>query len=243
MALPARFNKEAINKLIRVIEVLSFYYTMNRVLTKTYEKKFALWAAELRGIETWEELNNFINDNIAIEINEQRRFFKNNFSIRRENEISPLYRIKFIFGELDNYIRRVTYLSENSIQHYQRLQLEHILPKTAINIPAEYDDEYIYSNWVAKIGNLTLVESPINQSIGKLNDLKDHAWFRQKLRAYENSSVQLTKTLSSNSRIGKNSAYNKFIDEKMFKFDKWQTEDIELRQEMMKELMLDAWKL
>src|SRR5690606_8741719 len=102
MALNSSFSKEAINKLASALEILSFYYATNRVLTKTYERKFARWATEIRSIEGLEELDQFIASELKEEIEEQRREFSSGFGTKSRGNILPQYRIKFILGEIDN---------------------------------------------------------------------------------------------------------------------------------------------
>ena len=52
MALKDNIDKSIINLLSLNIESLVFYYSVNRILTKSYEEKFANWAAILRNTNT-----------------------------------------------------------------------------------------------------------------------------------------------------------------------------------------------
>ena len=244
MALDSSLDKSIVNRLAEALEILSFYYATNRVLTKTYERQFAKWATIIRNLKSEKALENFIQTELFKEIEEQRRAFSTSFGTKSRGNILPQYRIKFILGEIDNFIRRASNLSENSIKHFQGLEIEHILPQTPVNMPKEkFEDMHIYANWTERIGNLTLLEAPINQSIGKANDLSTNEWFGKKLNGYKSSSVELTKTLTGDTRIGQNSRYNQFVEQHLNSYDKWGTEQIEDRQDMQKKLMMEVWKL
>lgn len=244
MALDSSFYKTVINRLASALEVLSFYYATNRVLTKTYERQFARWASKIRSFRSEQELYEFIHSELKEEIEEQRRDFSSTFGSKSRGNILPQYRIKFILGEIDNLIRSKGNIGEKSIKHFQSMEIEHILPQTPENMPKnEFEDEFIYKQWTERIGNLTLLEAPINQSIGKANDLSSNEWFETKLDGYNNSEIQLTKTIKGDSRIGKNSQYNQTIDQYLKSFENWDTEKIEERQQMLMDLMMEIWKL
>lgn len=244
MALKSSFDKETVNKLANALEILAFYYASNRVLTKQYERQFANWAAMLRSYNSSDEIESFIETELAAEIDKQRREFDSVFTTKTQGDVLPQYRIKYMLGKVDAFIKEQSNLSSNSIKHYQKLEIEHILPQTPKNMPEdEFEDEFIYQNWVKRIGNLTLIESPINQALNKANDLSSIEWFEKKKKEYKNSDVQLTKTIPGNNRIGNQTAYNNFVAENLKSFPKWGTEAIENRQQMLKELMLEAWKL
>lgn len=244
MALKSSFDKKTVNKLANALEVLAFYYALNRVLTKQYERQFANWAAMIRSYNSSDEVDKFIETELAGQIDKQRRRFDSAFTTKTQGDILPQYRIKYILGKVDAFIKKKSNLSINSIKHYQKLEIEHILPQTPRNFPKnEYEDEFIYQNWVNRIGNLTLIESPINQALNKANDISNNEWFEKKKKEYKNSTVELTKTIVGNNRIGSDTSYNKFIENNLKSFDTWGTKAIEERQEMLNELMMKIWKL
>jgi hypothetical protein len=240
LALNDSFDLAAINLLGKNLEVLMFYYAMNKVLTKYYEDLFAKLAKIIRNIQNLEGLKHFINSDLAEVVQKQREAFSNSFDTRNQFDLQPQYRIKYVLGQAEDYIRKNTHLPCNNIDFYQQLHLEHILPQEGKNIPAELKTNY--NNWVYRIGNLTLLEGPINQSLNTANDLSSDVWFLTKTKAYQNSNIELTKTFNAN-KIGADTAYNRFVVEKLKHFDTWNAEKIQERQEMLKQLFLEVWKI
>lgn len=97
-------------------------------------------------------------------------------------------------------------------QFYNDLQIEHILPQSPKNgsIPLEFLSEEEYYSYVYRLGNVTLIESMINQAVNNYNDLSTDQWFYDKQSEYGKSSVCLTKLLDSKFYIGVNTALNRF---------------------------------
>ena len=243
LALKDSLNNEAINLLAKNVEALMFYYAMNKVLTKYYESLFADLAIRIREIKSIEELKKFIKEELSEAINKQRINFDSGFENRNQMDIQPQYRIKYIFGKVEEFIRMNVNFPSNNFSFYQEQQLEHILPQTGMNIPKDkYPEEYDYSNAVCKIGNLTLLEQPINGSLNFSNDISSNEWFKVKVNAYKNSNIILTKTFTNNS-IGKKTTYNKFVSEYLKHFDYWDRDTIKKRQQILKKLMLNTWTI
>jgi len=172
MALKDNTDNAIINLLASNIEGLVFYYSANRTLTKSYEEKFARWAAKLRSIVTIDDLRDFLLDDFKKELDEELMKFNSQFANRSQGDFNPQYRIKYIFGKIENYIRGKVNFPLANYSFYQSQQLEHILPQTGENIPKDkFPEYYDYQNAVTKFGNLTLLEAPINQSLNFSNDI------------------------------------------------------------------------
>lgn len=166
MALKDGLGNDIINLLSRNIESLLFYFAANRYLTKYYEEKFASWAILLRQVNSVSDLQTFLNGDFNIQLTEQQAKFNAEFNSKSETDFGPLYRVKYIFGTIDNFVRKKTFLIVNDFAFYQRQQIEHILPQIGINVPQDlYPNEFDYYNTVRRLGNLTLLEGPINQSL------------------------------------------------------------------------------
>lgn len=242
-ALPDNAPDEVVNLLAKNIESLVFYYAVNRTLTKSYEPKFANWAQKLRTITTKPNLELFLNDEFSKELTEQQNRFMGNFATKNQSELNPQYRIKYILGKVDEYIREKVHMPSADFSFYQGQQLEHILPQTGMNIPnALYPEPYDYTNTVQKFGNLTLLEAPINQSLNNTNDLSSDLWFETKKKAYLNSSIILTRTFSD-IKIGEQTAFNGFATKHLKTFNSWTMKEVAERQDIIKNLMTDIWKI
>jgi lysyl-tRNA synthetase class II len=125
----------------------------------------------------------------------------------------------------------------------QSLQIEHILPQTPGNnvIPPEFEDIEAYQTEVSRLGNVTLLESMINQAVNNLNDLTSD-WFTAKQVEYVKSNVVMTNMLDPNYQIGKNTGLNRFRDSIPQSFNSWGKESIEKRQNVLMELAFETWK-
>lgn len=243
LALKDSFEKKEINLLAKNLEVLMFYYATNKVLTKYYESLFAELSVKIRSLNSLSDLQTFIKSELGPIIDKQKQAFEANFDNRNQAELLPQYRIKYILGKVEDYIRIKGNLPINNLSYYQDQHLEHILPQSGENIPTDlYPQTWDYNNAVYKIGNLTLLEGPINQSLNYSNDISSNNWFNVKTDAYKNSSIYLTKTFTEN-KIGQNTAFNKFVSENLKHYQNWNKETIISRQHVLKELMLKVWSV
>jgi hypothetical protein len=78
--------------------------------------------------------------------------------------------------------------------------------------------------------------------VNSFNDLAN-GWFRQKQNEYARSGLLSAKLLDSNFAIGQNTAANRLKSELCFEFMQWQKPDIDKRQAILLELVLDTWKI
>ncbi|RYX87140.1 DUF262 domain-containing protein [bacterium] len=243
MALPNNSAIELTNLLAKNIESLVFYYAVNRTLTKSYESLFANWANKLRLIKSLESLKEFLRDDFNKELVEQQSKFDSQFANKSQGDLNPQYRIKYILGKIEEYIRQKVNFPSANFLFYQNQQLEHILPQTGMNIPQnEYPQPYDYSNTVHRLGNLTLLEAPINQSLNYSNDISSNDWFDVKRAAYLNSNILITRTFSQ-IQIGEQTRFNGFATERLKTFATWNITSVNERQEIIKSLIQDIWKL
>mgnify|MGYP000421496183 CR=1 FL=1 len=196
LALNEALGDDAIELLSKQLETLIFYYIVTKEPTKNFERKFSNWAKELRNIKTEEELKKFVKDKFLAEIREREIRFKDMFLRLTQKDLGPLYRTKYILGRIEDHIREACNYPLNGLRHYQTLQLEHILPQTPKNgeIPEEFGSLEEYDSFVRRLGNLTLVEEPINKALNKVNNVIDEGWFNKKLEEYKKSKVFLTYT-------------------------------------------------
>lgn len=243
LALKDNIGINVTNLLAKNIETLVFYYSVNRTLTKSYEERFANWASKLRNVTSLDNLKVFLQEDLQKELNDQRVKFDSQFETKSQGDLNPQYRVKYILGRIEEYIReKVNFPNANNL-FYQDQQLEHILPQTGENIPvSKFPQQYDYSNTVYRFGNLTLLEAPINQSLNFSNDISSNEWFNVKKKAYLNSNILLTRTFSE-IKIGEQTAFNGFATSKLKSFTEWGMIDVAERQEILRKLILEIWKL
>jgi uncharacterized protein with ParB-like and HNH nuclease domain len=243
LALKDNIDTAITNLLARNVESLVFYYSVNRTLTKSYEEKFANWAVKLRNISTIEDLHTFLRDDLQKELTEQQTKFNSQFAAKSQGDLNPQYRVKYILGKVEEYIRSKVNFPNADYTFYQNQQLEHILPQKGENIPLKlFPQQYDYSNTVFRFGNLTLLEAPINQSLNFSNDISTNEWFNVKKSAYLNSNILLTRTFSE-VKIGEQTAFNGFATSKLKSFTEWDMNTVAERQEILRKLILEIWKM
>lgn len=248
--------QEIFNHLIKQIETLIFYYLITKTSTKELEKIFSKWADKLREISNVEnpeeqkrQFNEFINNNFIPAINEKEEEYQKYFEICALGTLQK-YRIKYILAKIsqyvDNFIIGLNISPKTLNEHYLKLEIEHILPNTQkqevveeFYRNAEYKatkDNKEYDKYKIRLGNLTLLEKPINVIAGC--DI-----LSEKEQQYLNTDVYLTSSIVKLKDIGsKNSSIDK-INKYLKKYDSWNDENINDRQNRLYELSKLIWKI
>ena len=243
LALSKNADKAAIDYLAQQIE--SFYFVTNTVgiLGKSNEHSFANWVVSFRGKATIEEIQLAIEKTIVPYVLERLDTLKFKFLNIRHDGYNPQYRQRFILGQLENQARTQVGLTEFNFKQIGQFEIEHIFPQTPKDdvLPEEFLDKAEYNNTIYKLGNVTLLESVINQAINKMNNLTTN-WFEQKQQEYAKSNLLTVNLLDHQYNIGKNTAINRFKDNKNYIFPSWSKQAIINRQQIMLDLALDVWR-
>lgn len=244
MALNLNCDDDVINYLAQQIESFLFFANTLKMQTKNYERRFTDWAIKLRGIRSVEEVVNIIDETMIPYLRGYLSDFRYSFLQVRHYDYNPQYRERYILGCLDTELCIQAGLNPLSQDNIQRLQIEHILPQTLKSLDAsnEFAGDEDREKYTFMLGNVTLLESQINQAINNYNDLSTD-WFGMKQAEYIHSNFVLTKLLNDNYTIGKNTGLNRLKDKLNCQFEEWTKTSIERRQQMLMELALDHWRL
>jgi hypothetical protein len=117
-------------------------------------------------------------------------------------------------------------------------EIEHILPDTpTAELRAKWAAEnptFIYDDYKTRLGNLILLEKPINIVAG--ND-----FFAAKQAEYRKSSNYHTRSLVELTTVGQNTSITR-INEKLESFVEWNAASIEKRHGLLIALARDVWK-
>ncbi len=126
-----------------------------------------------------------------------------------------------------------------AIDEYSVLEIEYILPNnpnsdlrnsfTSLNPDVDYDE------YKTRLGNLTLLEKPINIVAG--ND-----FFLQKSDVYRKSKYYLTSSIAELTVVGNNTSINR-MNQKLKSFTEWSAASIDERQVMLSRLVTEIWKI
>lgn len=238
--------KPLFDHFVTQLESFLFYYIFTKTPTKDLERNFSLWADELRTIaalpETNEQrtaLNSFVTDRFSSNMAAKSQELSD--ALRRFTlHTMQQYRTRYLLARLTQYVDMAFngVKAAGSLEPYANLEIEHILPDTPTadlremwvkeNPKADYDD---YKN---RLGNLTLLEKPINIVAG--ND-----YYTSKQVEYGKSSNYLTRSLAQLTNVGKNTSISR-INEKLEAFPAWDAASIDRRHELLMKLVLDVWK-
>ena len=184
-----------------------------------------------------EQLTDFVQNRIKPEIDKKETEFKARFYSFSECDLQ-LYRVRYILAKLSMYIDMMHNGSQITpdISKYAKYEIEHILPKTSTpQILATLPENVQYDQLKSMLGNLTLLEQPLNGSIH--NNL-----FEEKKPAFASSNLYLTRSLVKLDNVGVNNAVTR-TNQLLLEFDHWDDKTIAERQEMLYKIALKIWKI
>lgn len=227
------------NFLAKNLETYLFYYLFTREQAKIYEKQFGKWNLSLQKVQSMTDLVNFVQTEMKPEITKKNAEFKARFLSFAEGDLQQ-YRVRYILAKLSMYIdqSRINALKPCSIESYiKNYEIEHILPQTPQpELKAHYDQLGTnYEQLQSMLGNLTLLEQPINGSIH--NDK-----YSDKVKEYAKSQTYLTRCLSDLEQVGVNTAINR-TNALLKSFDHWDQDTIAQRQKMLYGIALKVWNM
>jgi hypothetical protein len=242
----SNFPKSLFDHFINQLESFLFFYIFTKTPTKDLERNFSFWADELREISdtTDATLQKRRLDAFVVE-----KFQKNMTS--KDAELTDAmkrytlqsmqqYRTRYLLAKLTQFVEMAFkgIKAPGSLSDYTVLEIEHILPNTpesdlrasfaAANPGKPYEDYKI------KLGNLTLLEKPINI-------VASNGFFEKKKEGYMKSGNYLTRSITALNVVGRNSSISR-INDKLIAFDQWTAAEIDSRQDMLIALAKDVWK-
>jgi hypothetical protein len=141
---------------------------------------------------------------------------------------------RFLLCRLAQHLESVagTPLGTAKVSYFAKFEVEHVLPNNPTDaLRGDFDKAPEYDKYKLMMGNLTLLERPINASIGR-------NYFADKQKAYASSGLFLTKSLSGSQAVGVNTSYGQAA-QWLRQHDGWSSVAIETRQQDLKRLTLD----
>ena len=175
-------------------------------------------------------LNRFIADRFEKSMAEKAQELSDALKRLTLNSMQQ-YRIRYLLARLTQYVDMAFsgLKIPGTLEPYVILEIEHVLPNSptdalaakwmAENSSAKYDD---YKN---RIGNLTLLEKPIN--IVASND-----FYSLKKPEYRKSANYLTRSLVELAEVGQNTSITR-INQRLSFFVEWDSAAIEKRHGML----------
>ncbi len=242
----ANFPKPLFDHFVAQLESFLFYYIFTKTPTKDLERNFSQWADELRVIaETTDpmkqkvQLNAFVADrfekNMAGKSQELADALKR-FTLYSMQQ----YRTRYLLARLTQHVEMAFsgLKVPGSLEPFTNLEIEHILPnKPEDDLRSKWANEnpgMVYDDYKNRLGNLTLLEKPINIVAG--ND-----FYTAKQVEYIKSGNYLTRSLVALTAVGQNTSISR-INAKLEAFPAWSAATIEKRHAMLIALAQDVWK-
>jgi len=242
----ANFPKALFDHFVTQLESFLFYYIFTKTPTKDLERSFSQWADELRAIAEITDpvkqrvkLNSFVSE--RFETNMAGKSHELADALKRFTLYSmQQYRTRYLLARLTQHVDMAFsgLKTPGTLEPYTSLEIEHILPDTpTAELRAKWAAENpttIYEDYKNKLGNLTLLEKPINIVAG--ND-----FYAGKQTEYSKSSNYLTRSLVEVKAVGQNTSITR-INEKLAAFPEWNAAAIDKRHGLLITLAQDVWK-
>lgn len=242
----ANFPKPLFDHFVAQLESFLFYYIFTKTPTKDLERSFSQWADELRTIaEGGDPVKQKMQFNVFI----ADRFEKN--MAGKSQELADAlkrftlysmqqYRTRYLLARLTQHVEMAFsgLKVPGSLEPFTNLEIEHILPnKPEDDLRAKWTTEnpgMVYDDYKNRLGNLTLLEKPINIVAG--ND-----FYTAKQVEYGKSGNYLTRSLVALTDVGQNTSISR-INAKLEAFPAWNAASIEKRHALLIVLAQEVWK-
>lgn len=234
-----RLEPALFDRLCKVIENLFFAFILNKEATKAFEAVFYKAAEPLRALKPNDMagLESFIQKSLQPEIDS--RAGKLQFALETMRTWSlQKYRLRYLLAKLSQYVDENAWGSsaKTELSGYMsnKVHVEHILPYTATPaLKEQFDKSGEYADYVARLGNLTLLEMSINTSI-------QQNFFAAKTAEYLKSHILLTQTVGAPFKVGVNTQPNR-ATASLQSWQDWNSEAIKARQRMLVKLAWEVW--
>jgi Protein of unknown function DUF262/Protein of unknown function (DUF1524) len=238
--------KPLFDHFVAQLESFLFYYIFTKTPTKDLERNFSIWADELRAIcavvdttQQKEMLNLFVADRFEKNMNAKSRELADAL-MRLTLYSMQQYRIRYLLARITQHVD-MAYSGlklRGSLESFSNLEIEHILPDTPkpelLATWASENQGMDYENYKNKLGNLTLLEKPINVVAG-------NSFYASKKDEYKKSNNYLTRSLVELTVVGANTSINR-INEKLEAYGSWNATNIDKRHVLLVTLAQEIWK-
>lgn len=242
----APLPKPLFDHFVAQLESFLFYYIFTKTPTKDLERNFSLWADELREIAAMTDtagqraaLNAFVADHFQSNMEAKAQELADALK-RLTLHTMQQYRTRYLLARLTQHVEMAFngVKVPGSLGSFTGLEIEHILPNTPTaelrNQWAADNPHALYDDYKNRLGNLTLLEKPINIVAG--ND-----FYSGKTAEYRKSGNYLTRSLTALVEVGQNSSVTR-INAKLKAFLAWNAISIDDRHGILIELAKDVWR-
>jgi len=239
----------AFEHFVQQLESFLFSFIFTKSPSKDLERSFSAWADELRLIceieesaEQVHQLNEFIRTRFQAGVDAKRRELGDAL-MRYSTASMQQYRTVYLLSRLTEYVDRAytgsSFKGVQDLTPYKNLEVEHILPENpapgARDAWAAANPESDYEEFMLRLGNLTLLEKP-------LNILASNHAFDVKVIEYGKSSHYLTRSIAGKADVGANTSVT-MINQNLSAYQDWNADSVTDRQRRLVELATEVWKV
>lgn len=227
------------DRLCAEVESLFFAYVITHEPTRSFEWNFVIWAADLRKVRTEAELRAFFDERFAAAKRSLSARFTEAFRRLTTADV-PKYRLRYILAKLTQKIDLDGFGENPGTMWLDRyagpdFEIEHIFPQNpspeALTEFGVYEDPEI----AARLGNLALVERPINASLGNRP-------YSLKRPVYGESRALLTRAIARRPEVGTSTQIDRAVASLDPYFD-WNEKAVASRQEQLVALARRVWDI
>lgn len=227
------------SQLVREVENLFFVYVVSRENTRDFERNFARWAPELRKAKTADELQQFLQQRIEPSKAALSGRFDDSFKRMTSDELQ-VYRLRYILAKLNQHVELSAYGETEGtrwLKNYvaNEFQIEHIQPTNPCQEAIDEFGEVTDSAIINRLGNLVLVEKPINASLG-------NKAFSKKRLVYPQSKLLLVHAISERPKIGANTSIDRAVRD-LEPFVQWNEASVTARQTKLGSMAREIWNV
>lgn len=224
---------------IKQVESFMFFYLIPGNNTNALERECASWAKQLHDLskiqnekEQLSSYNQFITSSLINPTQQRMDNFDDYF--KRLQMGKTRTRTRYILNKISLYVQAKWNGCHVSNNLFSGLDIEHILPNHPKEGLRETFGIEIYDEYKNRLGNLTLLEAPLNRSLG--ND-----FFEIKKQTYPTSNCVFTKSIIAlPNTTGATSQHGQFF-QNLPHWNTWTKEAIEQRQELLLKLTKEVW--
>lgn len=231
--------EELFSQLVREVENLFFTYVITRENTRNFERKFAQWAPKLRAIQTEQDLNAFLQQRFEPEKAALSERFDDAFT-RMDSDSLQVYRLRYVLAKFNQHVEICAYGETEGTRWLKNFvaneyEIEHIHPQHPCPEAHAEFGPFLDPNITNKLGNLVLLEKPINASLGNKP-------YSQKKLVYPQSKILLVDAISEQPKVGVNTSIDRAVSS-IKPFDRWNEAAVLARQAMLGSMAHEIWNV
>lgn len=223
------------------VESFFFYSNILNIQPRSVEKLMAQWAPEFRGLTNREQIDSAVRRTMIPFLHAKLPAIRENFLELRKGDLFPQYKLKYIFGRLENQLREKIHEKNLHPELISSMELVTIFPPPNRNeiLPAGFDNFEEYRQMSQKLGNTVILEKDLTNRANAIPYGED--WEEHKRLIFASSMAMMPQLLD-----------NRYMNRLLFPeedhgdiqyntLNEWTAGDIKIRQKFLLELALDTW--